>query len=174
VSAATVRQAFQTFLTEPAITGLQKVFLDEPWFAAGETWNLQTNLGWGAIGWPAITDESEERITLGAATPNGPAAGQKAVVYKVGIVLLFQYLIPSSPTSEDAYSTHLDGLIEAVKARLRSDPKAGTQPGLDGVIFEQSQDPGDLHVARDMPKRTGGKVVAWQLIETTAREIITA
>lgn len=174
MSAATVRQQLLTFLSSPPITGIETWYLDEPWFAAGENWNLASNNGWGAIAWPHITDESEERLTLGAATPGGPAAGQKAVVYKVGIVLLFQYLIPANPASADAYSAHLDAVIEDVKDRLRSDPKAGTGPGLDGVIFEQSQDPGDLHVARDVPKRTGGKVIAWNVLETTVREVVTA
>lgn len=178
MSAATVRQQLVDFLSAPPITGVQKWYRDEPTFAAGETWDLRANNGWGAVGWTHITDESEERLTLGAQTPTAAAAGQKKITYRVGIVVQFQWLVPSGTTqdSADAYIDPLDGLIEAIKARLRSDPKAGTGPGLAGVIFEQSQDPGDLHVARDLPKlaKGGGKVIAWQLIETTVTEIITA
>lgn len=178
MSAATVRAAFQTFLTTPAIPYFERCYLSEPWFAAGEQWNLKDNGGCGAIGWPHIVDESETRSTLGAPSPSLglPASGQKEITYQVGIILLFQWLIPSTPMVEDAYIGPLDALIEGVKTRLRSDPKAGTGPGLDGVIFQQSQAAGDLHVVRDLPKlaKGGGKVIAWQRIDTTATEIVTA
>ena len=168
MSATTVRAQMQAFLAGGNITGLQRVYLSEPWFVDGGQWDLAANSGWGAIGYVWISDDSEERISLGA------VAGQKRVTYQTSIVLMFQYLIPSAPTAEDAWQAPLDEIIDGVKARLRSDPKAGTGTGLDGVIFEQSQAPGDLHVVRDMPTRTAGKVVCWQRIDTTITEIITA
>lgn len=170
MSAATVRAQMQAFLADPAIPGMQRWYRDQPYFAAGEQWDLAANNGWGAIGWPTITDETESRITLPALT------GQKEITYKVAVVLLFQWLKPSTPHAEDAYIGPLDDLIEAVKTRLRSDPKAGTGPGLGGVIFQQSQDDGDLTIARDVPRlaKGGGKVLAWQYISTTVREITTA
>lgn len=170
MSAGTVRAQLLAYLSTPGITGIETWFADEPWFAAGESWKLSANNGWGAVAWPAITDESEDRLTLPALT------GQKEVTYKVSIVVLFQYVIPAGPASADAYSGPLDSVIEAVKARLRADPKAGTGAGLDGVIFQQSQDVGDLHVQRAVPHlaKGGGKVIAWNAIETTVREVITA
>ena len=176
MSAYTVRQQLQAFLTTPAITGLNEVFLSEPLYIAGGAWNLAANQGWGAVGWPWITDEHEGRETLGAPDPrnNLVAAGLKTVTYKVSIMLLFQYLIPAQMGSEDAWQKPLDDLIEGVKARLRSDPKAGTAAGLGNVIFEQSQDPGDLTVTRDMPQRDNGKVIVWQRIDTTVKEVINA
>lgn len=176
MSAYTVRQQLQAFLTAPPITGLQQVFVSEPLYIAGGAWNLAANQGWGAVGWPWISDEHEDRLTLGAPDParGQLAAGQKTITYKVSIMLLFQYLIPAQMGSEDAWQQPLDTLIEGVKQRLRSDPKAGTAAGLGNVIFEQSQDPGDLAVTRDMPQRDNGKVIVWQRIDTTVKEIITA
>lgn len=179
MSADTVRTQLKAFLSSPAITGIGKVYRSEPWFIAGEKWSLVDNGGWGSVVWPWISDEKEDRLTLGASTPGGPAAGQKAITYTVSIVVLYEYLIPASLPSgqeEDAWQAPLDTIIEGIKARLRSDPKAGTGDGLDGVIFEQSQEPGDLAVMRDTPvlAKGGGKVIVWQRIDTTVKEIITA
>jgi hypothetical protein len=174
VSAQTVRAQLQAFLTSPPIPGLQQVFLSEPLYIAGGAWNLAANAGWGAVGWPWISDEHEERRTLGAQTPTAAAVGQKEITYKVSIMLLYQYLIPAQMGAEDGWQAPLDQIIEGVKQRLRSDPKAGTAAGLGNVIQQQSQEPGDLSVTRDMPQRDNGKVIVWQRIDTTVTEIITA
>lgn len=175
MSASTVRQQLKTFIDAGQITGLQPLFLSEPLYIAGGAWNLAQNAGWGAVGWPWISDEREERITLGAQYPGAVAVGQKKITYKVSVMVLFQYLIPAQMTAgEDAWQAPLDSIIEGVKARLRSDPKAGTASGLGDVIQQQSQEPGDLAVMRDMPQRDNGKVVVWQRIDTTVTEIITA
>lgn len=170
MSAATVRSQLQAFLSSPPITGLEKVYRDQPWIALGGDWQLSSNAGWGAIGWLHLDEESETRATLPA------VAGQKRVDYRVGLVVLYQYLIPAQlpdGQAEDAWVGPLDALLDAVKARLRSDPKAGTGPGLDGVIFQQSQDPQDLKISRDLPRRDHGKVWSWQVVEFTVTEIVT-
>lgn len=173
MSAATVRAQMQAFLATPGIAGIGRMYNSQPWYASGEQWKLGDNGGHGTVCWPWISDESEERIGFPAET------GQKRITYKVRIVVLYQYLIPPQLAlgqAEDAWQGPLDDIIEALKTRLRSDPKAGTAPGMAGVIFEQSQAAGDLAVMRDLPvlASRGGKVLCWTGIDTTVVEVITA
>lgn len=168
MSVKTVRQALQTFLTTPAIPGVEAVYRSAFGTLTDTGWKLSSNNGWGAVLVLHIPDSQESRATLPA------VAGSKAIDHKVGVLVLFQQLTGGGTvaTAPDAWVDNLDDVLEAVEARLRSDPTAGTGAG--GAIFQQSQDPGDLHVQRDLPKMLPGKLLSWQVIETTAREIITA
>lgn len=175
MSSATVRAQMLAFLSAQPIAYINRWYAAEPWYVAAERLNLAANNGAGAVAWLHITDESENRATLGAPS-GGVAAGQKEITYKLAVVMLGVWAIPADAASEDVYIGPIDAMIEGVKARLRSDPKAGTGPGLDGVIFQQSQDDGDLTVARNVPLLDpgGGQLLIWQRVDTTVREIITA
>lgn len=172
MSATTVRAQMQAFLTAGNVTGLEKVFLSQPWFIDGGAWSLASNNGWGAIAWPWITDDSEERLSLGAPDPSRSqqAAGQKKVTYKLSIMIVYKYLIPATVTSEDAWQPPLDEIIDGVKARLRSDPNCG----MPSVIWQAGQDDGDLSITRDLPRQLAGKVVSWSVVEFTVYEVVTA
>lgn len=175
MSTKAVRTAIRDYLVAGSIPGLEKVYLDQPWIALGGDWQLSANADgtqsrtWGAIGWTHIDDEREARATLPA------VVGSKAVTYKIGLVTLYQYLIPSDPTSTvdaDDWVNPLDDLLEGIKARLRADPTMGTGAG--GVVFEAAQDSGDLNIVRDLPRRDFGKVWSWQVVEFTATAIVQA
>lgn len=170
MSSASVRAQMLAFLSAQPVAYINRWYSAEPWYVAAERLDLAANNGTGAVAWLHITDESESRSALPA------VAGQKAITYKLAVVMLGVWVIPAGPTGEDAYIGPVDDMIEAVKARLRSDPKAGTGAGLDGVIFQQSQDPGDLAVQRNVPLLDpgGGALLIWQRIDTTVTEIITA
>lgn len=169
MSAATVRSAIATFLQPPAITGLEAVYLDQPWFVTGGAWQLTQNLGWGAIGWVHLDEESETRVTVPA------ISGSKDVTYRVGLVVLYQYLIPSqlpAGAQEDVWVTYLDQILDNVKARIRSDPTLGTGQG--GAVFQGGQGQRDITIRRDLPRRDQGKVLSWQVVEFTVDEIVQA
>lgn len=178
MSSATVRAQLKAFCEAGSITHVNRWYAAEPWYIAAQQLGMAAGGGVGAVAWPHIADEAEERITVGAPSPSLglPASGQKQITYQVSFVMLYVFAIPSDPGSEDAYIGPLDDMIESLKVRLRSDPKAGTGVGLGGVIFEQSQAQGDLHVVRDVPMldQQGGSLLVWQRIDTTVTEILTA
>lgn len=168
-STSLVRQALVNFISTPPIAGLEKVYRGQPTIALGGDWNLADNAGHGAIGWMHIDEESQQRITLPA------LGGNKAIRYQMGLVTLYQYVIPTDPSvlvAGDEWVVGLDALVDSIKARLMSDPTFGTGAG--GVIFEGGQDPGDLRIARDLPRLDNGKVWSWQVFEMIVTAIVTA
>ena len=173
MSAGTVRAAVASWISGGAIAGLNSVYRAQPWFLDGQKWNLSAQLGSGAVGFVHIVEETERRITFPAEGPanTSGAVGQKMVTYTIGFVVLFQYLIPTDPASEDVWVDPLDTMLEAIKARLRSDPTLGTGGS---PIFQAAQDPNDCHIMHDLPKRDSGLVMSWNVIEFHADEILQA
>jgi hypothetical protein len=173
MSSATVRQTIQTFFAGSTIPGVHKVYRAQPWFIDGEQWQLDTQLGSGSVAFVHLNNDSDTRITLPAPnTLNGPV-GNKAVRYDVGLVLLYQYLIPSSlltAVPEDDWTNPLDATIDGVKDAIRSAPNLGDAT----VIFQAGQDPDGLRITRDLPRLDNGKVLSWNVVEFTVLEIITA
>lgn len=175
MSRTTVRQAVTDFMAQPAIPGLSAWFRSPPWFLDGDAWNLADQLGSGAVGMVHVTDESESRITMPAVQPLQPGApiGQKAVRYKIGLVVLYQYLLPSGtlvPVPSDDYISALDATLDGVVERLRSDPNLG-QPD---VIFQAGQDQDDIKIHSDLPRRLPAKILAWSVVEFNLTEIVQA
>lgn len=169
MSDSAVRQAIQAWFASAAIPGVQTVYLDEPWIVQGADWNVTSESGWGAILAIHLDSSDETRITMPALT------GNKRVDHKVGVLIQYQYLIPSqlpSGVMEDDWVNGLDQIIDAVKARIRSDPNMGTAPG--GVIWEAGQSPADIRITRDLPKLDPGRIVSWNLVEFDVTEIIVA
>jgi hypothetical protein len=175
MSSADVRAAVTAFLESPALPGLSQWFKSPPWFVDGDAWNLADHLGSGSVGMVHLTEKSESRITYPAVQPLMPGApiGQKAVRYKVGLVVLYQYLLPSStlaPVPSDDYVGQLDATLDAIEDRLRSDPNLGNPD----VIFQAGQDQNDITIHRDLPRRTSAKILAWTVVEFNVLEIINA
>jgi hypothetical protein len=168
VSDNSVRHQLRDFFQTPAIKGLPKVYLDEPWIIQGANWNVQAELGWGAVGFTHLDTSSDTRITLGAAI-----GGQKEVKHTVGFCVQFQYLIPASlpaGVDEDAWVDPFDSIIDGIKNRIRSDPTLGGA----GAIFQGGQDPNDIRVTRDLPQEDVGKIIVFAVVEFDCLEIITA
>jgi hypothetical protein len=166
VSAQTLRAGIKTFVTAPAITGLNKVYLDYPWRAAGKAFAVDPTLGWGAIAWPHLDHQSERRLTLPAGT------GSKEVNYRVGLLTVFQYRIPANlppGADEDVWSAAHDGLLDSLCARLRSDQTLG------GTVIQAGEgNDQQLTIKRDLPQIDNGTLWCWTAIEFDASEIITA
>jgi len=170
VSAATVRAALKDYFADASIDGLNKVFGAPPYWADGSEWNLADNLGSGAIAAVHLASESETRVTLPATT------GSKNVVYQVGLMVFYQYLLPSAtltPIEEDAWCGPLDDILDGVKARLRADPNCGMPSVIWQAGLDKSGNP-NITIQRDLPRRLAGKVLSWNVVEFTVDEIVTA
>ncbi len=177
-----LRDALVTFLAEPALPGMQKVYRDMPWLLDGGEWNLAAQGGWGAIAYVHIDDAKESRITFGGENGEGMPTGQKRIDYTVSIVVAYQYVIPTTvPDGQDesAWVDPLDALLDALKDRLRSDPTLGIGSAAsfaDAAVFQAGQNDGDIRLTRDIPRldRKAARVWSWSRVEFDAVQIITA
>ncbi len=163
-----VRAALRAFFQTPVIPGLTKIYLDQPTIIQGANWNVQTELGWGAVGFIHLDTSRESRVTLGAAI-----GGSKQVNHTVGLVIQFQHLIPSAFATgqeEDFWVGPFDSIIDGIKARIRSDPTAGNP----SAIFQFGQDNGDIRVTRDLPQDDEGRVIVFAVVEFDVTEIVQA
>jgi hypothetical protein len=186
VSADSVVDAVVNWFSPPAVIGLNKVYDCAPWFQDGSDWDLAGQLGWGATGFVHLAHEAETREAMG-----GTVGGLKKVVYDVGLVLLFQYLIPAGVdvnASGTGYRRPLNQLLEGVKTRLREDRTLGAASGVSGLggveiapggsILAAGEGDGssgaDIVIDRDIPRKDLGKVWSWQLVEFKVIEIVAA
>lgn len=173
MSRATLRAAAATWFATDSIPGLVRVYKAQPWFVDGANWNLGTSvngepIGSGAIAFVHIIDEYESRLTVPAVT------GSKMMTYKCGLVVLYQYVIPSATftsAGEDDWVTGLDDILDGTIARIRTDPTIGTGGN---PVFQLGQDPEDDKITSDLPRRYEGVIASWNVIEFTAEEIVTA
>lgn len=167
MSMSTVREAIQSYLAAGNIPGLNRVYLDQPWYIDGADWNLASELGSGAVAFVHLSRDEETRIS----TPWVKA--QEAVHYDVAIVVAYQYLIPSAATgavSEDAWVGPLDETLQGIKDLIHADPTLGSPD----VIFQAGQRPSGISIDRPLPRRVKGKVLAWTVVELGVTEIIQA
>ena len=171
MASADVRAAVYDYFAPPAVAILNTLYKAEPIFASGNDWQLDSGVGFGAMGDLHSSDESEARIAFGGAT-----SGIKSITYNVAIVLLYRYVITNniSDNGPDEWTDGLDALIDGVKARLRADRNLGT--GESGVVWQAGEgnntsEP-DIKVTRDLPKLTPNKVEAWQVVEFVVIENI--
>lgn len=164
---AAVRRTIRDFFQFPELPGMQKVYLDVPWFMDGAQWDVLGNAGWAAVGAVHLTSSNETRITLPWQD------GSKQVEHTVGLVIQYQYLIPSEFTvdeAEDEWVTGLDTIIDGIKDRIRSDYTFNDP----NVIFQGGQSPNDIRIQRDVPIIDKGRIVAWNVLEFNVTEIIQA
>lgn len=171
MGAATVRAAITSYFAGAALTGLQHVYQECPWWLDGDQFDLAGGDDFGAVAYVHLSEQRETRIALPA------VQGIKAVTWDVALVVLFQYLVPSSfPAGQDESSwvTPLDALLDGLIARLRADQTLGT--GHNGVIFQAGESVDDVVLRRDLPRidAQGGKVWCWQVLEFKAVEMIQA
>lgn len=176
MSAGTVRRAIQAYLRDAAVDGVDLVYREQPWDPiADDGWDLATDLGHGAAVIVHLESQRESRITMPAAYPGRSFVGQKAVDHSVGLIVLYQYLIPDGlPTGSesDSWVDPLDAILDDLRAAIQADPTLGCASA--GPIFQAGQAEGDLEIVRDLPRRTADKVLSWQLIRLTVTEIIEA
>ncbi len=159
---ATIRAAATSFFQGATIPGLNRVYQAKPTFVDGQEFHTSYNGGNGAVAYLHLISTSESRITLPA------ISGSKEVIYDLGLVVLYQYLV--QPTDDpDVWVNALDGILDGLKALIRSSPTLGSL-----VIFEAAQGAGDIKVSSQDAQIGRGKVFAWNALEFQATEIIQA
>jgi hypothetical protein len=171
VGAAAVRAAVSGFIA--TVPGITKMFRDEPWIVTSDAWETEDGLP-GTVAYTHINRDQETRYAMSG--QDGSGAG-KAVVYDMSVVVLYQYVIPDQPDDKDSWVDGLDALIDAIKARLRSDPTLGT--GQNGAIWQAGEgDPfgggADIVIQRDLPKLNNGKVLSWNNLTFKVVEMLPA
>jgi hypothetical protein len=160
VPARNVRAAIRDYIAETP--GISRAFKDEPHYVSNEAWYTEDGIH-GTVAFVHLDSESESRLVI-----NGfPDAGQQ-VTYFVGLVILYEYLIPDDEQSPDEWVDGLDDIIDNLKARIRADPHMGTGP--DGVIWSAAQHDGALSISRDLPRRDGGFVRSWNVLQFRVTE----
>lgn len=168
MSSATVRAALFGFFdgarAAATVPGLNTVYAAQPTFVDGAKWQLAKDLGSGSVAYLHLAEDTETRIALPAVT------GWKRVDYTVGLVVLYQYVIPPDPAGEDSWAGPLDATIDGLKDLIRSDPNCGVPAD----IFQTGQAPGGITIRRQLPRRTSGAVLSWNVLEFAVTEIIEA
>lgn len=176
MSRAAVRDAVKSWLEGGNITGLTAVHRAPPRWMDGNEWQLSSTLGASAVAAVHINEEQATRISVPAPTvlmPGGPV-GQKMRSYRIGLMIFYQYLIPSGglvAQAEDGWAAQFDTIIDGIVDRLESDPLIGTDGS---VVWQAAQEPGDPKVLTDIPRELPGKVLAWGVVEFTVDQVITA
>lgn len=160
MGARSVRQAVRDFIAPTA--GITSAFKDEPHYVSNDAWYTADGTH-GTVAYVHIDSESESRLVI----TGFPESGQQ-ITYHVAIVVLYEYLIPDDEASPDLWVEGLDDVLDALKARLRSDPHLGT--GVNGVVWSAAQHEDTLSIARDLPKKDGGIVRSWNVLQFQVTE----
>jgi hypothetical protein len=164
VTATAVRAQIISFLT--GIDGLTTLYRDAPYELTGDNW--QNNSLPGTPAFLHINSSDESRITVPAVT------GWKHVEYDVSLVALYQYWIQDGTGPKDAWITGQDALLDAIVAKIRTDPAFGSTAG--SPIFEAGNQDSGIRVTRDIPHwdQGGGKVMAWFRVDFKVTELVQA
>lgn len=158
--ARAVRQAIRDYIADTP--GISNAFKDEPHYVSNDSWYTEDGIH-GTVAYVHLDSESETRLVI----TGFPEAGQQ-ITYRVGLVVLYEYLIPDDELSPDDWVDGLDDVIDALKERLRVDPHLGTGP--DGVIWSAAQHEGALSISRDLPRKDGGYVRSWNVLQFQVTE----
>ncbi len=160
MGARTIRQAVRNYVASTA--GLSNVFKDEPHYVSNDAW-YKVDGTHGTVAYVHLDSESEDRLVI----TGFPDAGQQ-ITYRVGLVVLYEYIIPDNEVSPDDWVDGLDDVIDALKARLRADPHLGT--GANGVVWSAAQGDNTLSISRDLPRKDGGYVRSWNVLQFAVTE----
>lgn len=176
MSAQTIRLAIQSYLAGLGITGISKVYRAQPWDPiADEGWLFADGLDYDAVVIVHIERQQESRASLPARTVGRTEVGNKAVDYSIGLIVLYQYLIPDElpiTADTDVWVDSLDAILDALRDGIQADPTLGCADH--GPVFQAGQEANDLTIDRDLPRRLPDKVLSWQLLRLTVTEIINA
>ena len=160
MSRSSVRQAIYTFLQEPAVDGINKVFISFPKRINFQELALpgQNNRCVAVV---FIENERDSRIAVPA------VEGWKRVDYDIAIQLFHH---SSERYAEDAME-NFDSVIDNLKDKLRSDPRFGDESG---TIIWQAVQP-NLDVSYGEPLTQNGTYVeTWAAVRFVVTEMIRA
>ncbi len=145
MSGAGVRAAVAAYVTAANITNLVEVFADPPFDMANVPADDLTPAGatTTAVGVVFIDTEDDTTIAFDG------QGGRRTVTYAVSLEILLWDISADATTAQNA----TDALIDAVKVRLRTDPKLGTEPAGNNEIIQAAVS--RLFVERGRPERPG-------------------
>lgn len=171
---AFVRQAVTSWLSPPAVAGLNSVYATPPKWAPGEDFFAGAAAGTpsGAIAFIHLEDQQRRRIAWQGSQPGG-----KMSIFTVGLGFRF---VSNAETSEDAQADH-DATLDALVVRLEADKQLGTGPSLANPtpaeqLFQAGEGDAalgeDIHITSDLPKQTKTQIVIWSLVRFVVVEYI--
>lgn len=166
MSRATVRAAFEAFLTPATVAGMAAFHRSPPRIIQGQEFTPTAGTASGAVVSLHIASDEEKRVAYGGAT-----SGEKLVTYKAVLIVMFI----SRQQDAQAAMDDFDSFVESLKERLRSDRTLGTA-GSANPIFQAGEGTGlgtpDIVVACDLPRQDKGSTYIWATCDVTVSEMI--
>lgn len=169
MSQTSIRASLAKFFGDANIPNLPAVYKAKPTFVAGQTFNFAANNGHSAVVYIHFVGSSETRMTVPAIN------GSKHVMYRVALVVMYQHLIAQgTPGVDDStvWVDALDGILDGLKALIRSDPTLGTAGGT--TLFQGGEDTNDIVLQSQDALIDKGVVHSWNALEFNVDEIIQA
>lgn len=160
-----MRAAIQTWLTPPAVAGINTVYRNIPKEIPGGAFFANVvGATSGCVACLHIPGEREERKAMGGAT-----SGKKRIDYVLEIQLFYRNISVAGIGDDVGLvaGDEFDSIIEALKVRIRSDRTAG------GGVWQWGE--ADLHVDTGELNVSGlGGVECWGAVTTEVTEWITS
>ncbi len=162
MSRNSVRKAVAAFIAPPHVTGIQTVARSAPRLISGGDFKLTGGRRSGTVAVVHINNEHEYPIDF-----NG-GGGYRMVEYQIGILLRFKSMKLDPDTDLGVYIDDYDATVEALKARIRSDPRLGTSVDTPPYIFTAGMGgtsgpigSPDLEMTSDLPRINKGTSTLW-------------
>lgn len=165
MSRAQVRSVVTAYLQPPAVSGLNVVLRSQPKDLGGLSYfeGAAPGVSSGAIGVVTIESQAEQPVALDG------AGGGRLTEYQVGVQV---FHISDEPDARDAMDA-FDGVVDALIAHLRSDPRLGltqAQADAQGLLSGAYQ---QLQVEFGEPELAdadGGAVRTWCVVRFPVQE----
>lgn len=167
MSQASIRATLATFFSTAGIPNLPQVYRAKPSIIDGRKFKFDQNSGHAACVYIHFVASSETRMTLPA------VQGSKHIMYRVAVVVLYQHQIrPGVPgvDSTTDWVDALDGILDGLKARIRSDQTFGTAGRT--TLFQGGEESGDIVLQSEDAETSAGVVHSWNALEFSVDEII--
>ena len=156
-----VRSTLASFIAPPNVDGINQVFTSFPKRINFEVNSLPSQRS-RAAAVIFIESEREDRLAIGGATN-----GVKRVDYSV-VIQIFHHSLEQN--SEDAMN-HLDGLIDNLKDRLRSDHQFGDPSGT--LVWQAAEPVIDVSYGEPM-SQNGTSTETWASVRFDVTQMIQA
>lgn len=164
MSRQTIRGAIADWLAPPNVAGINTVYRGFPSEIPGRAFFGGPGQLSGCVAIVYIAGEIETRKAMG-----GPTSGKKRVDYLIEIHLRYRTIRPPANGSDvglDA-TDEFDNIVEALKARIRSDRTAGST-----AVWQWGEsDLGSRY--GELVQDGAGGAIQWGAITTTATEWLT-
>ena len=156
-----VRSTLASFIAPPAIDGINQVFTSFPKRIDFQVNSLPSQVN-RCIAVIFIESETESRIAVG-----GAHSGWKRIDYTV-VIQLFHHSLER--LAEDAMD-NLDGIIDDLKDKLRSDHRFGDTSGT--LVWQAAEPVIDVSYGEPLSQK-GNSIETWASVRFTVTQMIQA